>query len=233
MLKDLLKEAKLKPVVIFLATPFLLTLYAYYGTPGFFEKKLSRFFSPRVLSPMAPDFYNFAAAFMIMFVVPLLIIKFLFREKSSDFGLRKGEWKYGLLSVAILLPAISFFLLLPSAKMGSFARAYPFFHNAGKLTPQFFLYTLVFMLYYLAFEFFFRGFMLFGLRERFGDFYSLLIQTIPTCLIHIGKPEGEIFASILSGLLFGFIALRTKSIWYVFLLHWGIGVMLNVFLALI
>jgi membrane protease YdiL (CAAX protease family) len=117
--------------------------------------------------------------------------------------------------------------------MGSFARAYPFFHNAGKLTPQFFLYTLVFMLYYLAFEFFFRGFMLFGLRERFGDFYSLLIQTIPTCLIHIGKPEGEIFASILSGLLFGFIALRTKSIWYVVLLHWGIGVMLNVFLALI
>jgi membrane protease YdiL (CAAX protease family) len=233
MLKDLLKEAELKPVVILLATPVLLTLYAYYGTPGFFERNLSPLFDPGVLSSMAPDFYNFAAAFLIMFAVPLLIIKFLFRQKLCDFGIQRGDWKYGLAAVVILLPVISVALLLPSAGTEAFEKAYPLFHNAGKLTPRFFFYAPVLMFYYLAFEFFFRGFLLFGLRERFGDFYSILIQTIPTTLIHIGKPEGEIFAAIFSGLLFGYIALRTKSIWYVFLLHWGIGVMLNIFLALV
>ena len=231
-LKGLFKEAKLKPTAILLVTPFLLTAYIYYGSPGFFNRRLAGFFNPRVLSPMSPDFFNFGAAFVTMFVIPALLIKFFFRERLKNYGLQSGDRRYGLLSVVILYPLISLLLVLPSAKLASFERAYPLFRHMGKISPQFLLYALVFALYYLGFEFFFRGFLLFGLREQLGDFYSLLIQAIPTCLIHIGKPDGEIFASIFSAFLFGYIALRTRSIWYVFLLHWLIGVSLNLFIGL-
>jgi len=232
LLKGLFKEAKLKPTAILLITPFLLTAYICYGSPGFFSRRLAGFFNPRVLSPMSPDFFNFGAAFVTMFVIPALLIKFFFRERLKNYGLQSGDRRYGLLSVAILYPLISLLLVLPSAKLASFERAYPLFRHMGKISPQFLLYALVIALYYLGFEFFFRGFLLFGLREQLGDFYSLLIQAIPTCLIHIGKPDGEIFASIFSAFLFGYIALRTRSIWYVFLLHWLIGVSLNLFIGL-
>ena len=84
--------------------------------------------------------------------------------------------------------------------------------------------------YYFGWEFFFRGFLLFGLKDRFGDINAILIQTISSCLIHIGKPEGEILGSIIIGILFGIIALRTRSIWYVFLIHAAIGVFLDLFI---
>jgi membrane protease YdiL (CAAX protease family) len=57
-----------------------------------------------------------------------------------------------------------------------------------------------------------------------------MIQTISSCLIHLGKPESEIIGSIVVGILFGVIALRTRSIWYVFLIHAGIGVLTDLFI---
>jgi membrane protease YdiL (CAAX protease family) len=69
--------------------------------------------------------------------------------------------------------------------------------------------------------------MLFGLRDAVGAANAILIQTIPSTLLHIGKPDGEIFAAILAGIAFGIIALRTKSILYVFVIHWLIGVTLD------
>ncbi len=232
-LRDLFKGAKAKPTAILLVTPFILAAYALYGSPSFFRRSLAALLGARASSPLSPDFYNFFAAFVALFVVPTLLIRRLFREKLSDYGLQRGDQKYGFLSVAVLFPLISLLLVLPSASLPSFERAYPLFRHLKGVSPQFLLYAAAFALYYFGFEFFFRGFMLFGLRGQFGDFYSLLVQAIPTCLIHIGKPEGEVFASILSAFLFGYIALRTRSIWYVFLLHWLIGVSLNLFIGLV
>ena len=39
-------------------------------------------------------------------------------------------------------------------------------------------------------EAFFRGFFIFGLRRRFG-YYSVIIMTIPYCMIHFNKPITE------------------------------------------
>ncbi|MBF0472368.1 MAG: CPBP family intramembrane metalloprotease, partial [Nitrospirae bacterium] len=59
---------------------------------------------------------------------------------------------------------------------------------------------------------------------------AILIETISSCLIHIGKPPGETIGSIIVGVIFGLIALRTKSIWYVFILHAVIGVLTDIFI---
>jgi len=92
-------------------------------------------------------------------------------------------------------------------------------------------YELMYVVfYYVAWEFYFRGFLLFGLTERFGAVNAILIQTISSCLIHIGKPEGEIIGSIVVGILFGMIALRSRSIRYVFIIHAAIGVLTDIFI---
>jgi membrane protease YdiL (CAAX protease family) len=66
-------------------------------------------------------------------------------------------------------------------------------------------YSLFYLLYYLGWEFFFRGYMQFGLRRRLGDWNAILIQTLASCLLHIGKPDTEIFSSILGGIVWGMV----------------------------
>jgi membrane protease YdiL (CAAX protease family) len=80
------------------------------------------------------------------------------------------------------------------------------------------------LLYYVGWEFFFRGYMLFGLREKFGDTYAILLQVIPSSLLHFNKPEPEFLGSIILGLVLGYLALRTRSILYPIIIHAYIGV---------
>jgi membrane protease YdiL (CAAX protease family) len=87
--------------------------------------------------------------------------------------------------------------------------------------------TAYVLLYYLAWEFFFRGFMLFPLARVFGGVNAILIQIIPSCLIHIGKPVGELTGSIIAGLILGGLALRTGSIWYGWIIHAALGVLVD------
>ena len=67
-------------------------------------------------------------------------------------------------------------------------------------------------------EFLYRGFLMFGLRERYGE-GAILIQMLPFVLLHIGKPEVETIGCILSGTWFGYVAYRSKSVWPAFLIH--------------
>ena len=41
---------------------------------------------------------------------------------------------------------------------------------------------------------------------------AILVQTLASCLLHTGKPLGEIYASIFGGIVFGIIAWRGRSL---------------------
>ena len=71
----------------------------------------------------------------------------------------------------------------------------------------------------LGWEFFWRGYALFGLKDKFG-YYSVFIQMIPFFILHKGKPEIELFSSIFAGLILGIQALRSRSFIYSWILHW-------------
>jgi membrane protease YdiL (CAAX protease family) len=178
--------------------------------------------------------YMFIAAFVLMGIIPLVIIRCVFREDLRDYGMGVGDWRKGLPATAALLILISVVLLLPSSQTGEIRSFYPFDKNAADSIVSFFRFeALRVLFFYTAWEFFFRGFLLFGLRRAFGDWEAILIQTIPSCLWHIGMPTGEILGSIAGGILFGVLALRTRSILWVFLLHSIIGVVLDVFIITI
>jgi membrane protease YdiL (CAAX protease family) len=165
-----------------------------------------------------------------MFVIPAITVKLWFKKPLSDFGFGLGNYKEGL-KWLITIPLLVAPLIFISSKMPDVRLEYPMAKSLLQDTSHLLLYeTAYVLLYYTAWEFFFRGFLLFGLRERFGDFNAILIQTISSCLVHIGKPEGEIIGSIVVGIIFGIVALRTRSIWYVFLIHASIGVLTDLFI---
>lgn len=212
---------QLKPTIILLAAALLPTIQIYFGSIQFAQKMI-----PGVSSFGSASFM-FATMFVLMGLIPLAIIIFIFKEPLKDYGFTIGDWRNGL-PLTMILIALMTLLLYPSSNMPDFQRVYPFDKEAGNSMIAFLRFEgLRGLLFYTTWEFFFRGFMLFGLRKHVGDWLAICIQTIPSCLWHIGLPAGEIFASIAAGFLFGIIALRTQSILWVFALHYAIGVMLD------
>jgi uncharacterized protein len=213
----------LKAVVILLYAPIALTIFRYYGSANFYNAHFG------VSNSAASQYYYFMASLLLLGIIPLLIAAFGFRIKLADLGLGLGDKRLTFILTIIAIPVMILLAYL-SSKNPAFRAEYPL--NRTLLTDQTGVsaYLLIYGIYYIGWEIFFRGFMLFGLKDSLGEFNSILIQTIPSCLMHIGKPDAEIFSSIFAGLVFGWVVLKCRSIWPVFLGHWALGAFLDVFI---
>jgi membrane protease YdiL (CAAX protease family) len=220
----------LKPAVILLSASILLVIFKYYGYPQSFVSIFHTACGADFKNCLPAHIYFFLCSVLLLILIPFILIKFVLKEKITDYGLKRGDFKFGMTSFLILFPLIALVMLLPSSRMPQFKSEYPLFALAGKTLSLVLLYELMYGLYYISWEFFFRGYLLFGLKDVFGEWNAILIQTLPSVLMHIGKPDGEILASIAAGILFGKLALRGKSIYYVFLLHWFIGMAMDLFI---
>jgi membrane protease YdiL (CAAX protease family) len=160
-------------------------------------------------------------------IVPLIIIKFVFKDKFSNYGLSiKGalkDYKIYLLLIGIMLP-----IVITASFTESFQHKYPFYklQEGEGLFPRFFIWECLYLLQFFAVEFFFRGFMLHGNKQRFG-FYSILVMTIPYCMIHFGKPLPETLAAIIAGLVLGVLSLKSNSIWLGVAIHFSVAITMD------
>ncbi len=212
--------------IILLSAPILLTIYRYHGYPGTFNPFLDLGYT----TDQTVSINQFIIFFLLMFIVPILYIKIAMKKRLSEFGFGLGDTGFGVKTL-ILIPLIVVPAIYFAAKVPDVRSEYPLAKSLIQDQSHLLVYELAYVIfYYIAWEFFFRGFLLFGLKNKFGALNAILIQTISSCLVHIGKPEGEIIGSIIVGIIFGIIALRTKSIWYVFLLHAAIGVLTDLFI---
>ncbi|MDI6780373.1 MAG: CPBP family glutamic-type intramembrane protease [Bacteroidota bacterium] len=231
--ESIFKQDDLKPAVILLLAALIPTLHRYFGSAEFYINITDVATVTHHTKSLPANIYFFLSALLLMGVIPLLIIKYFLKERIGDYGLRIGNWKTGLVSIAILFPVIAIAILLPAVYQQELKDFYPFYKGAGESVGSFLEFELWRgLLFYTAWEFFFRGFLLFGLRKFVGDGIAIMVQIIPSCLWHIGYPTGEILMSIPAGMMFGIIALRTNSIIWVWLLHWLIGMGLDVFIIL-
>jgi membrane protease YdiL (CAAX protease family) len=146
-------------------------------------------------------------------VAPFLVIR-LFRGRSiRDYGIGfRGVlplWWVYVLMYLVTLPCV-----LCVSFDASFQRTYPLYRlQAGEpLWPRFVVWQILYGVQFLALEFFFRGFLVHGMKRRFGA-YTILVMTVPYCMIHFDKPLPETLGSIAAGLALGFMSLKTKSIW--------------------
>jgi len=49
---------------------------------------------------------------------------------------------------------------------------------------------------------------------------AIILQAVPFTIAHIGKPELETISCIFGGPLLGYVAWRTRSFLYPFMIHW-------------
>ncbi len=219
-----------KPAIILLLAPLLLTTVKYYGSNFFYLSELSSSFTLFGDAQRTAELYSFFSSFLLLGLVSLLIIKLVFKEKLSSYGLQLGDWRFGLKALLVLAP-IFVLASYTSINNPEFLAQYPIFKGASASPAMFVSHAFAYLIFYIGWETYFRGFMQFGLRGSFGDWQAILIQTALSCIVHIGKPAGEIYSSILGGLIWGIIAFRARSIVFVILLHWLLGVSLDFFIC--
>lgn len=215
--------------VYLLCAPVLLSLYYYHNTG---QQFLSLFpgYTGHPSLDLFVQYWKFSLFFLLVGLIPLSYLLFVVKKPLADFGLGLGNYKLGLKLLAIFVPLVIVPLIWFAAQMPDIRAEYPMARSLFRDSSSFWQYELLYiLLYYIAWEFFFRGFLLFGLKEEFGIASAILIQTISSCLIHLGKPEGETLGSIAAGIVFGYIAIQTRSIWYVWFMHITIGVLTDYF----
>jgi membrane protease YdiL (CAAX protease family) len=224
------QEQDRRQFLILLLTPILLTAWVYYGKQSTYDQ-LATALPATCNADAGRAVYEYLAAFVLLFVIPALVVRGVFRQSLRDYGLHTGDARYGLRIVALAVPLV---LLTAYVAAGDVAiqAEYPLAKGAMHQPGWFLTVELFYLAYYVGWEFFFRGFVLFGLEVRYGAALAILVQTIPSALVHIGKPGSEAFAAILGGLLLGYLAIRTRSILYPFLLHAALGISTDAFLIL-
>ena len=165
-------------------------------------------------------------------VVVLLIVPLTLCRVGTDMGLRElglgvgGAGREFRLVLLLWLAFVPLIWLVSGTE--AFSQAYPRLPEAETSAGLFSAYEAFYLVKWTSWEFFFRGFMLFGFFRDFGT-RAVLVSTIPFTLVHVGKPELEVFSAFLAGLVLCFVAMRAKSIWPGVFLHSMVATTMDLF----
>lgn len=174
--------------------------------------------------------------------IPMLMIFFVLREDPSSFGFArcgsKRVWVLVGLSYAVLVAG-----MVVASRWVAFQNAYPYFRRFPEFwgafakypaenpffnAPMLMLYAeLSYGLYMFCWEFYFRGYLLFGLGKSMG-WWAVLLQAIAFGVLHSGKPTIEMALSFGAGIFLGIIALNAKSFVPCFALHWAASITFDI-----
>jgi membrane protease YdiL (CAAX protease family) len=154
-------------------------------------------------------------------VLPILVVLLLPGERLRDYhvsprGFIRHLWIYGVM-FALILPAVYL-----ASHTHSFRSTYPFYGWANRSMFDLWAWEGMYAVQFLSLEFFFRGFILHGLRRALGA-NAIFVMIVPYCMIHYGKPMAETFGAIGAGLILGTLAMRTRSIWGGVAIHVGVA----------
>ena len=182
----------------------------------------------RVSGPELSSLLAFAATFALLGVIPVLLARPIYGSRGRQLGLGAGNVRSGvpLLGLGV---AVAIAVAYASRTSPELAAVYPL-GSPSLAWRSWIPHVVGYGLYYLGFEYFFRGFVLLGLSPRIGPAVANLLQAGIVTMAHVGKPGIELAAAFPASLIFGWIALRTGSIWYAFGIHWAVGVALDWFM---
>lgn len=164
---------------------------------------------------------------LVLLLIPLLVATSVLKRTPKQLGLSKGDVSFGWKAMAICVPVMAIGTLMGSADP-QIQNYYPIPGDAiGESLTWLLSWWLAYLLFYVSFEFFYRGFLLNGLTDlqtgtQIVGFIGL--QAVCCFLIHIGKPNAELMASLPASIAFGWIAWRARSIWYGVLIHFAVGI---------
>ncbi len=181
------------------------------------------------------EYYLVGNLIGILFI-PLLTIFFVFREDPSKFGFQLGESRHVWLATTVMLVGMVA-ILIPISSRQDFQTYYPIFRQFESFydgdyfnrsdTVALIYGWASYGLYLFCWEFFFRGYLLFGLARTI-KWPAIIIQSIAFGILHWGKVPIEVASSFVAGFILGAVALRAKSFLPCFVLHWAVSIALDV-----
>ena len=154
---------------------------------------------------------------LFYFGIPALTLLAL-GSKPSEWGLGLGRWRRTL-GLTLALAAAEVLLLLVAIRLPSLQEYYAIRGPPGGALWPWIGFLVIDM---FTWEFFFRGFMLFGLEPALGEL-AIYVQMMPFAIAHLGKPEIETLSSIAGGILLGYVVRHCRSFWPAVILHLIMG----------
>lgn len=200
----------------------------------------------------SPESYWFINTGLCLWL-PLVTMMLFLKQEPSQFGMTTGDRRMGLkwtvIAWVVMALILAIVVSLPSWRE-QFQQQYLYGRLSRPLEgvgPVYFLghvhlkalvfYELAMGYYMFCWEFFFRGFLLFGLQKsRIGSWGAVLVQAVLFALLHwsyvpgASKPPVEVLSALPGGIILGILALRTRSFLYGFLAHWAISLTLDIIL---
>lgn len=142
---------------------------------------------------------------LILFgLVPLAVVTAVFRDRPSRYGLTLGDAGAGLplmlVGCTVMTPIVLWFASLPDV--------HAYYAPSAEPLPGLVLTNALDL---SAAEFLFRGFLTLTLVRAIGPF-GVVVGMLPFVFAHLGKPELELFSTLAGGLVYGWLAWRTRSI---------------------
>lgn len=164
---------------------------------------------------------NWWAGTQVLFygIVPVAGLRLL-GIRPSDIGWRvTGIARHGGIYLGLFAVALPFVVI--ASATGDFQEHYPILEITSGETGfwgELAIWWPVYAAQFVAIEAFFRGVLVLGLSRWFGSM-AILLAAVPYMMIHFVKPPAEAAASIVGGVVLGFLALRTRSIVWGIALH--------------
>ncbi|MGB9721748.1 MAG: CPBP family intramembrane glutamic endopeptidase [bacterium] len=180
----------------------------------------------RIFFPNEPFFEKLLVLGIIYGFSPIIPM-YLFKNKPKDYGFAFGNFRIWIKDIIIIF-CIMMPILLVAFKFTNFKNVYPLSYTARRGLNELLVYELTHLCYMFGWEFFYRGFMLFGLSKKIDYRIAILIQTIPFALLHYRKPPLEAYGSIIAGIFLGIIAIRGKSFLPCAILHFSIALIADI-----
>lgn len=167
-----------------------------------------------------------------MILVPMLLLRVVGGMGPRDTGLRvrgtgRDAWVYLALFV-VFVPVVWL-----ASKRPDFAQTYPFYpprlpssRAPAKVGGDWVAFEAVYFVQFLAVEYFFRGFMVLGLKPALGR-AAILVMLAPYCMIHFHKPGLEALGAVGAGLVLGSLSYRTGTVVYGWFLHYAVALSMD------
>ncbi len=174
---------------------------------------------------LAENFVWSLGCFTFYFVMPALVIRRVFGHRLRDYGLEfRGFLRHLPIYLLLFLPVGVLVLLV--ARNPDFQHQYPFYRNPVGVT-DFLVWECFYALQFFSLEFFFRGFMLHGVKDRLGRF-AIFAAVIPYVMIHFRKPLFETLGAVIAGSVLGGLSLRTGSVLGGFFIHVAVAITMDI-----
>lgn len=210
------RSVDIRTVTVLLYAALAVILQMKIGDRGMFRREIAPLLGVETIG-VAPWIWWFGVQGVLGFLIPVSILRGLFKVSTTASGLGRGDMRFALKVAAVYLPIVLIGTFILSDQT-AFLDDYPHYSPAATDWSIFLVYEAFFLFYWIGWEYLWRGFVLFGTKHVFG-LYAIFVQTMPFAIMHYDKPTPEALLSIVGGVAIGALVWRARSFWIAVPIH--------------